>query len=241
MPAHNSTSSASNPPASHADDVELVELAIAGDEDAACRISTAERTGYLEAILKRRGASATEARDLIGDLWADCFDTSGKSGSLLDRYTGKGPLEGFLTRTALNRLIDLKRRQRFQGSLPQQLSNESRQPADAFDSLPGDSGTAENDDALVALLREALMKAFAQCDPEKLVILRLVNMHGLDQATVGHMWGWSQSKISRAISTLMDDIREHTIAEIRRQDPWLELKWEDFIDLCRGCNDLFSA
>ena len=228
-------------PDSHTNDVELVDLALSGDEAAARAIRSTESTAQIENILRRRGASATEAKDIVEDLWADCFDSSSKRGALLDRYTGKGPLEGFLTRTALNRLIDLKRRQKFQGSLPRQEHQESGDAVDAFDSLPGESTATDTDDALVGILRDSLVKAFALCDPEKLVILRLVNVHGLDQSTVGHMWGWSQSKISRALTSLMEEVRGHTIAEIKRQDPWLELQWEDFVSLCSQCNDIFSA
>jgi RNA polymerase sigma factor (sigma-70 family) len=225
-----------------ADELQLVEAALSGDESAAAEIRSQERNNYLETILRRRGASPTEAQDIVADVWADCFDSNKNRGSLLERYNGKGPLEGFLTRTALNRLIDYKRRGKFRGELPQQATRETGQPADAFDSLPGgDEDGLAPDDALVKLLRDALVHAFAHCDPEKLAILRLVNVYGIDQATVGRMWGWSQSKISRALSALMEEVRDATLAEVHRADPWLELHWEDFIALCRQSNDIFAG
>ncbi len=220
------------------DELALIEAALGGDEGAAAAIRTKDRTSRLEAILQRRGASATEARDLVADLWADCFNTTHERGSLLDRFSGKGNLDAFLTRTALNRLIDYKRRLRFRGELPK-LDKDDENAGDGFDRLPSESD-AETEDVLVQLLRESLLGAFANCDPEKLVILRLVQVHGVDQTTVGVMWGWSQSKISRAISSLMDDIREQTIAELNRRDPWLDLQWQDFVELCRESNELFS-
>jgi len=225
------------------DELQLVEAALSGNEAAARAIRSRERNTYLETILRRRGASPTEAQDIVADLWADCFDSNKARGSLLDRYNGKGPLEGFLTRTALNRLIDYKRRGKFRGELPRQSNPEAGQAADAFDSLPGPNGDHDlsADDALVKLLRGALQKAFAACDPEKLAILRLVNVYGIDQASVGRMWGWSQSKISRALSSLMEEVRDATLGEVRRTDPWLELQWEDFITLCRQSNDIFAG
>ncbi len=223
-----------------ADELQLVEAALSGDEAAATKIRSRERNSYLETILRRRGASPTEAQDIVADVWADCFDSNKNRGSLLERFHGKGPLEGFLTRTALNRLIDYKRRGKFRGELPQQANRETGQPADAFDSLPsGDDDGLAADDSLVTLLRDALVHAFANCDPEKLAILRLVNVYGIDQATVGRMWGWSQSKISRALSALMEEVRDATLAEVHRTDPWLELHWEDFVALCRQSNDIF--
>ena len=220
------------------DELALIEAALAGDESAAASIRTAERTSRLESILQRRGASATEARDLVADMWADCFNTSHQRGSLLDRYSGKGNLDAFLTRTSLNRLIDYKRRLRFRGDLPR-LDHEDEEAGDGFDRLPAED-ESETEDALVHILRDALLTAFTKADPEKLVILRLVNVHGVDQTTVGQMWGWSQSKISRAITVLMDDIRSETLAELQRRDPWLELQWQDFVELCRESNELFT-
>ncbi|MEM0897989.1 MAG: hypothetical protein AAGJ79_14020, partial [Verrucomicrobiota bacterium] len=100
------------------EEIALIESALAGDEAAAAALRTPDRTARLESILERRGASRTESRDLVADLWADCFNTGQERGSLLDRFSGKGSIDAFLTRTALNRLIDFKRRQRFRGDLP---------------------------------------------------------------------------------------------------------------------------
>ncbi|MEM0898186.1 MAG: hypothetical protein AAGJ79_15020, partial [Verrucomicrobiota bacterium] len=111
--------------------------------------------------------------------------------------------------------------------------------SDRFDRLPAEK-VAETEESLIGLLREALLHAFQNCDAEKLVILRLVNQHGIDQTTVGRMWGWSQSKISRAISSLMEEIRDYTLEELQRRDPWLDLQWHDFVELCRESNELFS-
>ena len=226
-------------PGANLDELKLIDAALGGDESAAMAIRTDDRTSRLEAILQRRGASSTEARDLVADVWADCFNTAHQRGSLLDRYSGKGNLDAFLTRTALNRLIDYKRRLKFRGELPQIDRDEPGAPADSFDRLPAEDDV-ETEDSLVELLRESLLNAFNRCDPEKLVILRLVNMHGVDQTTVGDMWGWSQSKISRSISSLMEDIRAETLAELQRRDPWLELQWQDFVELCRESSEMFS-
>ncbi len=220
-------------------DLDLAEAALSGDEAAAAQIRSPEQSGRIEAALRNRGASPTEASDIAADLWADCFDTRDGRSPLLEKYSGKGALSAFLTRAALNRLIDYKRRQKFRGQLPSAGSEPDG--GDGFDRLPDSSGDAEfGEDQLVALLREALLAAFAKVDPEKLVILKLVNVHGLDQGAVAKMWGWSQSKVSRTIGSVINDIREQTIGEMRRIDPWLELKWEDFIHLCAESSGLFA-
>jgi RNA polymerase sigma factor (sigma-70 family) len=220
------------------DDLERVEAALGGDEAAAAEIRSGQANAQIEAILRNRGASPTEAADLTADLWADCFGERGGRRPLLEKFTGKGPLGAFLTRTALNRLIDFKRRQKFRGQLPG--SDDADAAGDAFDRLPGEQAEDDSEDRLVGMLREALMKAFANIDPEKLAIMKLVNVHGLEQGQVAKMWGWSQSKVSRNISAVMDSIRDDTMAELKRMDPWLELHWEDFIALCKDSTSLFG-
>ncbi|NIP94293.1 MAG: sigma-70 family RNA polymerase sigma factor, partial [Akkermansiaceae bacterium] len=117
---------------------------------------------------------------------------------LLASYNGGGPLRAFLSRAALNRLIDLKRRQRFQGNLPSQNFEDA--PTDDFDLLEGESGDPGPDDNLIHLLRDALLHAFGQCNPRELMLMRLVSIHGVRQEAIAHTLGWSQSKVSRAIA-----------------------------------------
>ena len=107
-------------------------------------------------------------------------------------------------------------------------------PTDEFDLLEGDSAGAEADDYLVGLLRDALMHAFARCNPRDLMLMRLVTIHGVRQEDVAAKFGWSQSKVSRAINGVMEQIRTLTLEELRRADPWLELEWDDFLALCRS-------
>ncbi len=219
-------------------EIQRVEAALTGDEAAAAAIRSPQANAQIEAILRNRGASATEAADLTADLWADCFGERGGRRPLLEKYSGKGPLGAFLTRTALNRLIDFKRRQKFRGQLPGAADPDAL--GDAFDRLPAEPDADDSEDRLVGMLRKALLVAFAKVDPEKLAIMKLVNIHQLDQGQVAKMWGWSQSKVSRSISAVMVGIRDDTMAELQRIDPWLDLRWEDFISLCKDSTNLFG-
>ena len=99
------------------EDLALVEKALAGDKNASAQIGSPEICGWIEGVLIKRGATPTEAKDITADVFGDCFGRENKT-PLLESYNGGGPLRAFLSRAALNRLIDLKRRQRFQGSLP---------------------------------------------------------------------------------------------------------------------------
>ncbi|MCP5534727.1 MAG: sigma-70 family RNA polymerase sigma factor [Akkermansiaceae bacterium] len=213
-------------------DCDLVAAALKGDVTACGKIGNKETTRWLHAVLMKRGASATEAADITADLMADCF--GGKKGKppLLEKYNGQGKLRAFLTRAAINRLIDLKRHQKFEGQLP--TRNIDSPPADEFDLLAGEDSEEPEHDQLVGLIRDSLLYAFTQCDPLHLVLMRLVVVYGVRQELVGTLFGWSQSKVSRAISSVMTTIKEETMAEIKRADPWLELEWEDFLSLCRS-------
>lgn len=214
------------------DDSDLVAAALKGDAEACATIGGEETNRWLNSVLVKRGASPTEASDITADLLADCF--GGKEGKppLLEKYNGQGKIRAFLTRAAINRLIDLKRHQKFHGELPtRQLEGGSK---DEFDMVAADDDAAPEDDHLVAVIRDALSHAISKCDPLSLVLMRLVVVHRVRQENVGAMFGWSQSKVSRAISSVMETIKEETLEEVRRVDPWLELEWDDFLSLCRS-------
>ncbi|MEM8953423.1 MAG: hypothetical protein AAGD22_04650 [Verrucomicrobiota bacterium] len=216
-------------------DFELVQRALAGDEAAAGTIRSEARTAQLERILVSRGGSVSEAKDVVADLWADCFGSSGGK-ALLAKFNGRGSLEAFLTRVAVNRLIDFKRHQRFQAAPP------GGEDGGGMDDLPSGEGEQEGvgEDGLVEVLRGALARAFESSDPETLVMLQLVGVHGINQERVAEVWGWSQSKVSRQLGSLTSELREKTLEEVKKLDPWLEIQWEDFVSLCRSCSDFLT-
>ncbi|MFK7910828.1 MAG: RNA polymerase sigma factor [Akkermansiaceae bacterium] len=213
-------------------DCKLVAAALKGDADACAEIGSDDTIRWLQAVLIKRGASGTEASDLTADLLADCFGAKEGKPPLLEKYNGKGKLRAFLTRAAINRLIDLKRHQKFEGQLPEHHRESG--PTDEFDMLAGEDSVEPEEDHVVDLIRDALLHAFSKCDPLNLVLMRLVVVHSVRQDLVGQLFGWSQSKVSRAISSVMTTIKEETMAEIQRADPWLDLEWEDFLSLCRS-------
>ncbi len=183
----------------------------------------------LLAILLARGASRTEADDLLADLWADCVPGNDDRPSLLEKFSGNCTLQGWLATVATNRWIDLKRRQARHTSV---THNGSDEPDHDLPDRPEDPGLHVPDQTLVSLLRDSLKCAFSRCDPEARVLLRLVYLHQLSQREIMRMLGWSESKVSRYLSSAMDQIERHTLAEVKNRDPWLDLTWRDFVDLC---------
>jgi hypothetical protein len=39
-------------------------------------------------------------------------------------------------------------------------------------------------------------------------------------------------QVSRFFSRTMKEVETHTLAEVKKRDPWLELTWQDFVELC---------
>ena len=84
-----------------------------------CRLGDAEaltsvRDAFnepLRGILLARGASPTEAEDLIADLWADCVPGREDQVSLLEKFSGRCSFLGWLATVLTNRWIDLKRKE----------------------------------------------------------------------------------------------------------------------------------
>lgn len=231
-------------------DVHLVDACLRGDAASWSRL----RAGLhepLRAILVGRGATRTEAADLLGDLWADCLlaanPIEGRGGQnqsgLLRKYHGRCALLTWLAAVATHRLVDLKRRQKFVGDLPGADSRRTAErgevsaaaSADPFGALPAPvPERAPTDAPLLELMRRALTGALAQRSAEERVMLRLVFLEKISQRTVARMWGWNDSKVSRALDGAMRRIRTDTLVEIKAADPWLELSWTDFLELCEG-------
>ncbi len=209
-------------------DAEGVDRCQRGDPAALAELRDKLQLPILKTLLSR-GASRTEAEDLLADLWADCVPGADDRPSLLQKYNGKSTVQGWLATIATNRWIDFKRRGAKQVDLSRDTSEGTDR--DVFDRMPAAQSTAK-EDTLTTLLRDCLRAAFASCSPEAMVLLRLVYLHELTQREIVRMLGWSESKVSRFMASAMKQIESRTLRELKKRDPWLELSWQDFVDLC---------
>ena len=218
----------------------LIQSALTGNGEAAARIQTPDHQQRIIAMLVNRGAAPTEAEEIAGDIWSEALQPWKGKRPLLARFDGEGDVIAFLGRCALNRLIDRKRRARFQGELPVKSDHESS-PADRFDMIEGESGNfGEVDDVLIDLLRESLATAMSKCPPEPMLMIKLVSLHGVQQKTLALFWGWSPTKICRVMAAAIEQLRADTLAEIKRVDPWLEVEWNDIVKLCAQSSDFLK-
>ncbi len=180
-------------------------------------------------ILVARGANPTEAEDILADLWADCVRSNGDTPSLLEKFSGRCTFRGWLATVATHRWVDFRRRASRQVDLGEGKDGER---GELLESRSLELGSVPHDDALTRLLAEALEVGFSRCPAEAMVCLRLVHLHAITQREVAQMLGWSDAKVSRYLAETMQGICRATLAEVRRRDPWLELTWEDFMELC---------
>ena len=217
----------------HEQDLGFVQRVLSGEPAAASELRS-RYNGKLVGVLRARGANQTEAEDLVADLWTDCFAPRGNRSTLLTKYQGRCALESWLLTVATNRLVDLKRRQSFRVDVPPSPDS----PEDFFDRRPHpEKVTSEK--PLLNLLREAIQRAFARQDEDAVLMLKLVHVHQLSQREISRMWGWHESKVSRTLDTTRQSVAKIILLELKKVDPWLELRWEDFVELCASSSDVF--
>ncbi|MEY2504722.1 MAG: Bacteriophage protein [Verrucomicrobiota bacterium] len=218
----------------HEEDLAFVQRVLAIDASAAAELRR-RYNGKLVGVLRARGATQTEAEDLVADLWTDCFAARENRPTLLNKYQGRCALESWLLTVATHRLVDLKRRQSFRVEVPAATADS---PDDFFDRRPQpEKPTSEKH--LLQLLRQAIQSAFAKQEPEAVLMLKLVHLHQVSQRELARMWGWHESKISRTLDVTRQNVARIILAELKKVDPWLELRWEDFVELCASSSDVF--
>ena len=221
-------------PSRHEQDLAFVQRVLAVDAAAAAELRSRYH-GKLVGVLRARGANQTEAEDLVADLWTDCFAPRGDRATLLTKYQGRCALESWLLTVATNRLVDLKRRQSFRVEVPRSSPDS---PEDFFDRRAHpEKPTSEK--PLLNLLRAAIQRAFAKQDDDAVLMLKLVHLHQLSQREISRMWGWHESKVSRTLEVTRQSVAKIILTELKKVDPWLELRWDDFVELCAGSSDVF--
>jgi RNA polymerase sigma factor (sigma-70 family) len=222
---------------SYEEDLRTVSACINGDNRALEALQGRFQKRLMGQLISR-GATETEAHDLLADLWAECIVGRQDRPPLFEKYHGKCGLYTWMVTVATHRLVDLKRRQKFQGDLPTPR-DAGDDVAPDFDRLPS-AAASPQDPGLRELMTAALRKAMAQVDSEAFLLLHLVYLHGVMQREAARMFGWHESKVSRTLDAAMETIATRTIREIKAVDPWLEISWQDFVELCSTTDALLG-
>jgi DNA-directed RNA polymerase specialized sigma24 family protein len=130
--------------------------------------------------------------------------------------------------------VQLKRRQnRVRQVIIDDRPLEDAVVANDATSPSSDEGRGPAEAPLLEIMRGAVEAAFRECDAEDFVLMQLAHANGLLGRELAQIFSCSEAKISRTLERARKKIAETTMNHIRGQDPWLELQWEDFVELCR--------
>ena len=215
------------------DDFVLAQKCLDADPMAVRRLQETYRTPLLN-YLVHAGALIEEARELVEELWADCLAERPERRPRLATYAGTSPLQGWLKAVALNSLLQAKRSEKrvrkviLDGPPPEvgddSETSEAEAAADRHDST---------EPPLLEIMRDSVQAAFRECDPEEFVLVQLAHTNGLRGRELARLFSCSDSKVRRSLETAREKIAAATLRHVRARDPWLELKWDDFVELCR--------
>lgn len=203
-------------------DLVFAESCLAGEEDDLLRLRKL-LDGPVRNFLLSAGGRIGDAREILPNLCTELVSPIGARRPLLESYSGEGAILTWLNRIALNRLISMRRRE----------SRDARRFDHGFDLDRVEASSQMGDrNFIVQILTRAIETGFARCTPEQFVMLHLIHSNGLMQEDVATMFRCSIATISRQLSQIRAEIRLAIEAAIKEQDPWLELKWDDFVALC---------
>ena len=169
--------------------------------------------------LTSRGASRDVAEDVVSEILAECVAEAPRN--LLARFKGAGPLDGWILRVAINRLISRQRRERRME--PAEIGEIESLPCENFQEMEG---------ALEAIISGALREAIESLPAEARLLLWLRHGYEIPQKRLCACWRSTPSKLSRALSSARRIIRDQTLRSIQKEDPGLHLLWQDISDVC---------
>jgi RNA polymerase sigma factor (sigma-70 family) len=213
----------------HLSDLLLIEKCIAGHE---ASILTLQKTHGRDLLIFLMGAggSADEAREIVQWLWADGLVGTPERPPFFTKFTGQSPLNAWLKPVALNRLMDFKRKEEREKGRRSRIEEAAEGSAESeADAEPGELLETN----LLQLMRASVELAFSRCTDEEFVMLHLRFQDDLQIREIGKMWNRDGSSISRALNRLREAISIRTLENIRAIDPWLEIKWADFMEMCQ--------
>ena len=203
---------------------ESLQLCREGNLDELSRVFT-ELLPALKSQLQTLGASQSEADSLAAEVLSDCLVGTLKRPPLIRQFQGRSSLATWMAAVARNRYYDFMRGQKMDRSIAAQLQ----------DALEGNEQWVVNDiqeEHVFEALREALTKAFQALSAFDAVLLQLVHAHKVDQRVLARFLGWSDTKMSRHLSTLRTDVKFHVHSALRHIDNSQPPCWKDLMEIC---------
>ncbi len=221
-----------HPALSHPDDFHLAQECLEGKTSALAYLQETFREPLL-AFLQKAGGLPHEAAEIVTEVWSDCVASQNGTKPKLAHYNGLCSLKTFLNTITLNVLLTRRRKDRRMMERPMELpvaGTEETVPAGAAEP------SKEVEKPLLELMREAIQAAFMACPAEDFVLLQLAHMDDLRVVELATMFDCGIASVSRELKRAGREIEEATLQYIKATDPWLQLEWKDFLDLCRSAS-----
>jgi RNA polymerase sigma factor (sigma-70 family) len=197
----------------------------------------------LVAFLKSQGASDEESREIVENMWSECVASTPTARPKLERYHGGCALQSWLNTIALNSLVSRRRREIRWGRIVESGDAKMAEGGERSDGpWSGKAEEVEPERApLLALMRAAIDTAFRECAPEDFVLLQLAHCDRLKEKELALMFRCDVATISRRLQRAGKGISRVALRHIKEADPLLDLKWDDFTELCRSTSPSYFS
>lgn len=185
----------------------------------------AELLPSIQGYLQNLGASAMEAETIASEVLSDCLVGTLARPPLIQKYHGRSSLSTWATAVARNRYFDFMRGQKMDQAIASRLQ----------EALMAGEGWVENpvhDELIFDALRHALIEAFRELSSTDAVLLHLVHGHKVDQRILARSLGWSDTKMSRHLSSLRAGLKQRVNNSLHRDGRGEAPKWEDLVQVC---------
>lgn len=201
-----------------------LELCQRGDMEELARVY-AELLPLLQGYLQNLGATALEAETLAVEVLSDCLIGTLSRPPLINKCQGRSSLSTWMSAVARNRYFDFMRGQKMDRAIASDLQ-------EALAAGEGWVETRVQDENLFEALRSALVQAFQALSATDAVLLHLVHGHKVDQRILARSLGWSDTKMSRHLSSLRADLKLHVQSLLRDVERGEPPSWEELIQAC---------
>ena len=201
-----------------------LELCQRGDMEELARVYL-EILPSLRGYLQNLGASPLEAETLAVEVLSDCLVGTLSRPPLINKCQGRSSLATWMSAVARNRYHDFMRGQKMDRAIASDLQ----------EALAAGDWWVEahvQDERLFEALRSALIQAFQSLSATDAVLLHLVYGHKVDQRILAKSLAWSDTKMSRHLSSLRSDLKLKVQSLLRDLDRSEPPSWQELVQVC---------
>ena len=201
-----------------------LELCQSGDMEELTHVYV-QHLPLLQRYLKNMGASPLVAETLAVEVLSDCLVGTLSRPPLINKCQGRSSLATWMSAVARNRYHDFMRGQKMDRAIASDLQ-------EAF--AAGDEWVEPSvqDDRLFEALRSALIQAFQALSATDAVLLHLVHGHKVDQRILARSLAWSDTKMSRHLSSLRSNLKLNVQSLLQDVDRSESPSWEELVQVC---------